>query len=183
MMYVLLGCQLILAVVLCLAAISKLLYPQVFIRAIRISAVPKFLVYPIAISIIIVELELALGLIFSTTWLLPMAFVGTFLLLGIFTFWLILAYRRDSSIKCGCFGGSNTPVNKQSIVRNIIFMGLSLLGFFSTHLSSSILPYLSLWTLVVGIVLAGCAMLLLLIHRTATLEISNSIPTSTVAKA
>lgn len=178
MVYMLLACQVLLATTLLLAAVSKLLYPQNFIAAIRASSFPKSLIYPCAMLTIFSESELALGLVFSTPWSLPIAFVGSAFLLGIFTFWQISVRRRHLSVQCGCFGPHNSPVTRKSIARNLLFIGIALLGLFSTRFSTSILPSLSSWTFVAGIVLAGSAIFLFVRRQSATVQNASSLITA-----
>jgi ribose/xylose/arabinose/galactoside ABC-type transport system permease subunit len=174
MSYGLLGCQLILAAVMGLAAMSKLFSPRDIITALQKSNLPGILAYPAALFLIISELELALGLIFGNAWSLFAAFAGTFLLLSIFTFWLIVVYRQKPGMKCGCFGASNTTVSSKSIIRNSAFMGLAILGGFFTHLSPSLLPPPSTWTLAFGIILAGGALVLFLARLNITSVLINN---------
>lgn len=166
-------CQLVLAVVLLVAAMSKLAYPQQFIAALRASvAAPTWFVYPIAVIAIVFEVELALTLIFSTAWSLPLSFVGALLLLGAFTGWLVLVYRRKLQVQCGCFGVSHSHVNKGSILRNLILMGISATGCFLALSTPSLLPFPSVGVLVVEFLLAIGIPLVLLRHQCSIQKIS-----------
>lgn len=106
MPYILLVCQIILAAILLIAAFGKVRYTQQLVMALRVSAIPQFFVFPVAIIIITLETELALGLVLSIRGTLPFVFGGTFLLLGAFTGWLVSVYRRQLNVECGCFGAS-----------------------------------------------------------------------------
>ncbi len=171
--YVLLcACQLVLAVVLLVAAMSKLAYPQQFIAALRASVASASFVDPIAVIAVVFEVELASTLIFSTAWSLPLSFVGTFLLLGAFTGWLVLVYRRKLQVRCGCFGASHSNVNKGSILRNLILMGISVTGFFFALSTPSLLPSPSVGVLVVEFLLAVGIPPVLLRHQRSTHKMS-----------
>jgi hypothetical protein len=161
MAYFLIGCQIIAAVVLFMAAIGKILNPQQLVTALKASQVHKKLAYLIAASIIVAELELAFNLIVSTSHSLPVIFLCTFLLLSIFTGWLFYIYHRKLHISCGCFGNSNAQVNRRNVFRNIIFITISLLGLFLSLFVSSPLPSPSLGTLIIDVILTGCTLILL----------------------
>jgi hypothetical protein len=161
---VLVGCQLILSLVLLIAAAGKLTYPQQFITAIRVSGVSRTYAFPVAILTVILELELASSLVFSSSAWLPVAFVGTFLLLGGFTIWLASVYRRKLQVQCGCFGASHVHINKGSILRNLLFMGVSVIGFFVTFSTPGILPSSSNWIFAIDAILAVGTLLIFLKH-------------------
>jgi len=82
MPYLLLGCQLVLTIILLTAVVSKLLYTQQLVIALRVSAIPQFLGLPTAILVILFEAELVLSLILSIQGMLPFAFAGTFAVLN-----------------------------------------------------------------------------------------------------
>ena len=161
---VLVSCQLALSAVLLIAAVGKLTYPRQFLTAIRVSGIPRPLIYPIAILAVIFELELASSLIFSTAWSLPVSFAGTFLLLGAFTGWQVLVYQRKLHVQCGCFGASHAHVNKKSILRNFIFMGISVTGFFVALVTPGMPLILSGWIIAVDTIMAIGTLLLFLKH-------------------
>ena len=162
MRIVLVGCQLILSLVLLIAAAGKLMYPQQFIAAIRVSGISRTLIHPVAILIVVFELELASSSLFSTGWLLPLSFAGTFLLLGGFTVWLISVYRRKLHVQCGCFGASHAHVNKGSILRNLIFMGMAVIGFFVALSTPGILSSSSMWIFAIDFILVVSTLLVFL---------------------
>ncbi len=90
MVYLLLICQIILALVFLLSATSKMFYPKQFIIALQFSNIPTLIVYPVATLTVGSEITLALSLFFNTPVSLLAALPGTLILLGIFTSWLIL---------------------------------------------------------------------------------------------
>ncbi len=175
MPYLLSGCQVILMLILLIAAIGKLAYPQQFFTALRVSVVPRPLIFSLALLTVVAELELALNLIFSTRWFLPLTFVGTFLLLGVFTFWLVSVYRRKLNVQCGCFGGNTSSVDKGSIIRNAVLMGIAVLGFLFSLKTTSIFPSFSLWTLIPVVIFAAIALFVLL-RQHAALQPTNIRP-------
>jgi ribose/xylose/arabinose/galactoside ABC-type transport system permease subunit len=95
MSYGLLGCQLILAAVMGLAAMSKLFSPRDIITALQKSNLPGILAYPAALFLIISELELALGLIFGNAWSLFAALLERFSFLAFSRFGLLWFTGRN----------------------------------------------------------------------------------------
>lgn len=172
-------CQLVLSAVLLIAALGKLTYPRQFLAALRASGTPKWLIQPMSSLIVVFELELASALTFSTPWSLPLSFVGTFLLLGAFTGWLTSVYQRKLNVQCGCFGASHAHVNKVSILRNLVFLAIAVVGFFLALATQSMLPSFSVWTLFMDVFLAICATLLMLRHH---LNGAKAIPAPFIAQ-
>jgi hypothetical protein len=175
MPYVLLICQISLAVILFVAAISKLLSSQELIKAVSASSVPESLVLPIAVIVIILEVILSLNLIFSFSWSLPFAFGGTIFLLGIFTLRLIFIRRRNLSVICGCFGNIRSLVNIKSIIRNIVFLCIGITGFALSFFTSSPLPSVSVWIYLIGIALLGYPLWYLLHKQKSVLQKKRDI--------
>ncbi len=66
MAYLLLTCQIALAVIFLVAATGKLLQSEQFIAALRLSHLPRALVTPTAVLTPTLELCLAVGLVLST---------------------------------------------------------------------------------------------------------------------
>ena len=94
-------------------------------------------------------------------------------MLGAFTLWLIVVYRRRLSLQCGCFGAHSSIVSMKSIIRNSVLMGIAILGFISALFSTSLLPLPSSWTLVMGVTLAGCVMVLFAGYRPTIAKIEE----------
>lgn len=153
MSYILLLCQITLSFILFVASSGKLFYPQQFFASIEVSGVPRYFVLPAVLTTISVELELALSLLFSTAQSLIVSFVGTFLLLGVFTVWMFSVSVHHVDIKCGCFGISYAKVGIKSIIRNLLFMGMAAVGFVIALSTPSILPSPSLWTSIIAAML------------------------------
>lgn len=153
MSYMLSGCQVILTLILLIAAIGKLAYPQSFINALRISGLrPNFLVTG-ATLIVGWEFACAVMLLFHTSWLLPVAFLATALLLTIFIAWMVWVYLRKIHVQCGCFGAGSSNVNFGGVVRNVILIGVSALGWILSRSTTSLLPPASLWVLALSLTL------------------------------
>jgi hypothetical protein len=180
MPYILLVCQIMLAAILLIAASGKVRYTQQLVTALRVSVIPQFFVFPVAIIIITLETELALGLVLSIQGMLPFVFCGTFLLLGAFTGWLISVYRRQLNVECGCFGASRAKVGKGSIIRNVVLMGISAVGFFLSLYSSSILPTPSLLIFMISAIVAG-AVVFMLCNRDMFKRTHQNVSTSRLA--
>lgn len=151
MSYLLLSLQVTLAAILTMAALSKIAYPQQILAALRQSSIPSRLASSVAALVILLELESALALLFSATWSLPFAFLSAFVLLGIFTSWILWILRQNLQVSCGCFGPSHAHINKRYLVRNSCFMSLALGGFFLSFFTRSVLPDPSVWTLIIAV--------------------------------
>ena len=164
MVYLLVGSQISLIAVLSIAAIGKIVNPRQLIIAIEASQINKKLAYPIAITTIVIEVEIVFNMIFSTSYSLPLVFLGTFLLLCIFTGWLFYVYHRKLHIACGCFGNSKGTIDRGSVTRNIVLIAISLLGLSLSFLVVSPLPHPSLNTFVINLVLVGCVLFLVSRH-------------------
>lgn len=181
MSYLLLACQLVLAVTLLLAATGKFLNATEFLAVLRLSSIPKILVMPIAVSTPIVEACLAIGLVLSTPATLPPILFAVILLFGVFTLWMITVYVRGLRLRCGCFGSGKATIGPQTIVRNALLLAFSVGGFeLSLHFQSP-LPVPSFWMIVSVFSLGMCLTLLrafqqsksALILSTAQLELAQ----------
>ncbi len=160
MMYLLLICQLALAVILLLAATGKFLNAEQFLAALRLSHFPGILVTPIAILTPLIEVCLALGLVFSTPQSLPPVLIATVALLSIFTVWMLTVSMRGLRVQCGCFGAGAATIGSGTILRNVLLIAVSLLGLvLSLHLQSP-LPAPSFWMVMIVLSL-GMTLILL----------------------
>lgn len=171
MLSYLLSCgQLLLAAILFTAAFRKLVQPGQLVSAIKTSGVPKILVVPTAFSTIAIEQFLAVGLIFSPTGSLPLVLIANLILFTVFTLWLVVMYKRDLGISCGCFGFSKQAVGLRSIARNLgllIVVAVSLALSFITPGLPPPPAALTGW-LIVGLGLLNIGLLLLLGRFDAT---------------
>ncbi len=157
MVYLLLICQIILALVFLLSATSKMFYPKQFIIALQFSNIPTLIVYPVATLTVGSEITLALSLFFNTPVSLLAALPGTLILLGIFTSWLILMRWKKISVRCGCFGQSKSDISIGNILRNIIFIGIALFASFLSfilHITSIPFPQ-TWWMLTLSLIVIG----------------------------
>src|SRR5712692_6224057 len=110
MAFLLLACQVVLAVVLLVAATGKLLNSEQLAAALRLSHIPKALITPLMVLTPILELCLPFGLVLSTPHLLPLAMAGTVGLLSVFTIWMLTVYNRGLRLRCGCFGPGRADI-------------------------------------------------------------------------
>src|SRR5215204_6063779 len=102
--WLLLALQVILSVVLLVAATEKILRSQEFFAALRLSHLPAGAIAPLGIAVPALELILALALLLAPVQWLPLAFGVAALLFGAFTAWMAWVRARRLRVRCGCFG-------------------------------------------------------------------------------
>ncbi|MGH2486534.1 MAG: MauE/DoxX family redox-associated membrane protein, partial [Ktedonobacterales bacterium] len=115
MQYVLLVCQLGLALVLLLAATGKLINSEQFRAALRLSKLPSGLDMPISLLVPSVEVLLAGALVLAVPRFLPAVLVLTTLLFSLFTAWIFSVYVQGMKIKCGCFGTGDSDIGLRTL--------------------------------------------------------------------
>ncbi len=77
-------------------------------------------------------IELALGLAFLFRWNLPIALIGTLLVLGITTIGVVRVLRSKSTIKCACLGSVlNLPMTEATFIENALMIGMSIVMLLS----------------------------------------------------
>lgn len=160
MSYLLLICQLVLALTMLLAATGKILHHEQLLTALRESNFNHGSEFAIAFFTPIIELLLAIGLLLNTDETLSLLFLLSTGLLLLFTAWMLNAYIRGLRIRCGCFGNENTVIGLGTLARNVVLLLLAVGGFQLTHVTESPLPTPSLWLLMS--VLAGMVGVMLL---------------------
>ena len=108
-----------------LAGIGKLLDRKGSEKAVRDFGVPAGVAGPTAFILPIVELVIAIGLLFTgSSW---MAAIGALLLLLIFIGGMLYQMAQGNAPDCHCFGQLHSePVSKSSLLRNIGFALLAL---------------------------------------------------------
>lgn len=164
MAYLLLTCQVVLAIIFLLAATGKILHTEQFAATLRLSHLPGAVVQFISVLIPILELVLAATLVLSTARSLTVTMVAALVLLSVFTIWMIWVYARGLRLTCSCFGASGSDVGLRSITRNGVLIVVAAIGvFLSTHALSPF-PSSSLWmSVTIGSV--GMAIMLFLAFR------------------
>jgi hypothetical protein len=144
----LLACQIGLSLVFLLAANGKLLNTHDFMQAIRVLRLTLGFEYALAVVLIAVEICLSLALLLSSRLWLPFTMVVSVVALLTFTAWMIFVYAKGLQVTCGCFGTGESVVGYRSIFRNLILIGVGLLGFALSLSVVSPLPSLSLWLVI-----------------------------------
>ena len=128
MSWLLLALQVILSVVLLVAATEKTLRAEEFFAALRLSHLPAGSIAPIGVAVPALELTLALALLLAPAQWLPLAFVAAALVLGAFTAWMGWVRARRLRVRCGCFGPGGGHVGPRTIGRNFLLLALALGG-------------------------------------------------------
>lgn len=160
MNYLLLACQVGLALVLILAATGKLVNSEQFRAALRLSHLSSTLVSIISVLIPPVELCLAAALVLGTPRILPGIMISTTLLLAAFTAWMWFVHSRGVHVRCGCFGTGGSEVGLHTILRNAFLIVIALIGLTLALNTLSPLPALSLWWIMAVV---SCSMVVMLL--------------------
>lgn len=159
MTYALLGCQLILATVLLLAATGKVLNLDQFESTLRLSHLPDRLVLPTTVATPSIEVCLAAALVLSPPRLLWVAMSAVSVLLAMFTIWMVSVYIRGLRLACGCFGAGSSEVGRGTIERNGLLILLSLFGLILAPNVQSPLPSSPLWMTIIALSIGLSVML------------------------
>ncbi|MBI2760446.1 MAG: hypothetical protein HYX51_03345 [Chloroflexi bacterium] len=135
----LLLCQILITLVLLVAATAKLLDSRDFYNALEFSGIPSIIIRATTIMTPVVEVVLAAGIIVSKPNSLRVVMAGTSLLFLAFTVWSASIVARGLRLSCGCFGTSDDYVNIWSVVRNAGLTMVAILAlFFGTQADSPI---------------------------------------------
>ena len=118
--------SLLLTILFVYTAVSKLVHLDFFQW--RLERMPYISRYASLISWVVPFLELVIaGLLWFPKYR-TMAFYASFILLGLFTTYIIIVLKYSDSIPCSCGGVISALGWKDHIIMNISFMVLSLLG-------------------------------------------------------
>lgn len=113
------------------AAIPKILRPDEFADGINnYRILPYFLVNLLAIGLPYVELLFGIFLFLGKR--VKAASFGTTLLMIVFIIAVLSAWIRGIDITCGCFGSGGEIISYKEIVRDIVFLLMSLITFLKT---------------------------------------------------
>jgi hypothetical protein len=164
--WLLLALQVILSVVLLIAATEKILRAEEFFAALRLSHLPAGSIVPIGIAVPALELTLAMALLLAPARWLPLAFGAAALLLGGFTAWMGSVRLRRLRVRCGCFGPGGGYVGPRTIGRNLLLLALALAGLVLAGEARTPLPGPSL-AMAVTVTSLGLSLALLLALRAA----------------
>lgn len=123
MIYVEFGCRAVLAMVFLFAAANKLRGRHElaeFNIAVSAFGVPAVWSWPIAVSIVALELAVAIAVAFDVTAGIGLCMAASLLLC--FSVAIASALSRGVSTSCRCFGASTRPLGVRHIVRNAILL-------------------------------------------------------------
>lgn len=159
MSWLLLGSQLFLSTLLCIAATGKALRQEEFAAALRLSHLPSRLIGLVSLMVPLAEFSLAVALVlFRTPWL-QTVYVAVACLFAVFVLWMVWVRFRRLRVRCACFG-SGEPVGGRSITRNLLLIVIALGGAYLAAHTSSVLPTSTFW--MIATVLSSCMVLALL---------------------
>src|SRR5215212_2468732 len=164
--WLLLALQVILSVVLLIAAIEKTLRSEEFLAALRLSHLPASSIARIGVAVPAIELTLALALLLAPPQWLPLVFLAAALVLGAFTARMGWVRARRLRVRCGCFGPGDGQVGSRTIGRNLLLLALALGGLVLASQTRTPLPGPSL-ELAVTVTSLGVCLAFLLALRNA----------------
>ena len=165
MSWLLLALQVILSVVLLVAATEKTLQSEEFFAALRLSYLPTGSITPIGVAVPALELALALALLLAPAQWLPFVFAAAALVLATFTAWMGWVRARQLRVRCACFGPGGGQVGLRTIGRNLLLLALSLSGLVLAGQTRSPLLSPSLAMVVTVTSLGACLALLLALRN------------------
>ncbi|WP_149304214.1 MauE/DoxX family redox-associated membrane protein [Pareuzebyella sediminis] len=122
--------SLLLTILFVYTAVSKLVHLDLFQW--RLERMPYISPYASLISWVVPFLELVIAGILWFPKYQTMAFYASFILLGLFTTYIIIVLKYSDSIPCSCGGVISALGWKHHILLNITFMVLALLGILWT---------------------------------------------------
>ncbi|PYT07943.1 MAG: hypothetical protein DMF60_06045 [Acidobacteria bacterium] len=114
------------------AGIAKLMSPLAFLAALKAADwLPNTLLSLLLIGVPVVEV--ALGFVLLIGWKVRTTAIGSFILIALFTVFLLIETARGNNTNCGCFGESNglmvlLTTGSGALIRNglLLLMSVSL---------------------------------------------------------
>lgn len=162
------GLQIALALVFIIAAAGKTFDRERFVGTLRLSGIPAAAARRLSVMIPLAEGALVAGLLFTHGQLLGSVFVCCVLVLIAFSAWLVGMLKQNLHVPCGCFGRTNNPISWWTVGRNIVLIGVGILGVaFATAYDSS-MPEISLEFLIAATSVAVVATLVVYARETAS---------------
>ena len=146
MQYVLGSIQVVTAATFLVSGVSKVLRPDEFASALRLSHVPSPLAQA-ATGVPLVEIALSLLLVLLAGTALTVVFGAAVALLLGFTAWMIWILVRGLRVRCGCFGSSGGEVGRKTLLRNAVLIAIAGAGLALAWSSHTALPSFGIWTL------------------------------------
>lgn len=140
MSLIVLGLQIVLALVFVTAAIAKAQQAESFLAALRLSHLPEPIARGLAVAVPLLELLVAFWLILAAPAGVPLAFLAAAAMLVAFTAWMGWVQARRLRVRCACFGAGDGEVGQATIGRNIGFIVLAVLGWLLSSRTMSPLP-------------------------------------------
>ena len=115
-----LGSAVVVGVVVVWAGASKLVAGSSWSDGVASAGVPSWILYPLPLLEVIIG---ALTAVRSWVPVIPLVLAG---LLMAFTWWMIVAIRKDDVPTCACFGSmSKKPIGWRHVVRNTVLIALA----------------------------------------------------------
>jgi hypothetical protein len=121
-------CQVLLSGALLAAATGKVLRPDRFAAALRLSHVPASVVGPVQALVPMAEFAIATLVVVANSRGLTVTLVAATALIASFTAWMLWVLSRGLRVSCACFGGTDAAVRWSSVLRNVLLGGAAIVG-------------------------------------------------------
>lgn len=122
LLYLLFSFRIFIGIIFSFSSIGKMRDVSVFQKTlVRFQVLPKKLIKPVALFIIIGEITVVFFMIIGESFLSIGFALATFLLLA-FSTSLIFVLRKNISTTCNCFGADEKPISYYDVYRNGCFL-------------------------------------------------------------
>lgn len=120
--------QIVLASTFLIAGIGKWLQVDDFAAALRLSHIPKAAVTALTWCVPVLEVAIALSLVWGSARSILVGTLAAAVLLVLFSLWIAWVFARRIRIRCGCFGASQRSLGLRSLARNLALLSLASLA-------------------------------------------------------
>ena len=115
------------------SSLAKILSTESFQQTVKnLKILPKLLIKPFSFAIIFVEFLLAIIVISSKSYF-RYAFLFSSFLLILFTIMFLFVLSQKKLITCNCFGKTQKLISWFDIIRNLVFICISVLGYILSY--------------------------------------------------
>lgn len=141
-----------------ISGFGKALTGDALRTALAVTGFSESLIGLVRVTLPLLELGLAVAIVFGTPDSRRIAMAGAVLLLSVFAVWMITLAIRGRTVSCACFGSKSQAVGWQTVIRNILLIAFSA---YALHLEQKGAPGLPMTTAGVTIVFGLVSLLAL----------------------